>query len=246
MVQQDYDRALEEFEIARKNLANHSDLYSMTAMVQMRQGEWYESLANYQKAAQLDPRSASKNLDVAIGYAYLGMYSEAEFFIDRSISLAPDMGHPNWHKLSICLLTGNKEKARDVIKKLPYPVEPADVLWTDRFFGVYSLGLWRFGLTDQSPAQLAQRVSETYTGSKKHAYYFSMAQLYDLMNQSDTSRAYYDSARVFIQWEMQEDEDNFHLHTDLGMAYAFLGMGDEAINEGERAMELMPTSSCHW
>ncbi len=73
-----------------------------------------------------------------------------------------------------------------------------------------------------------------------------MAQIYDLMNQPDSSRIYYDSARSFIEVKIQEGQDDFHLHTDLGLVYAFLGFGDEAVYECKRAMELMPASSCHW
>lgn len=246
LVEQDYDRALMEFEIARIDMANHSDLYSMIALVQKRQGEWDKSLANYVMAVTLDPRSAEKNRDVASGYIILEQYSEAEFFMDRSISLAPDNSFLYWAKLSLYLLGGNEKKARDVLKELPEPIEPADVLWSDFHFGVDNLGLWRFELTDQSPSRLAQRVSNTYSGSKRHAYYLSMAQIYDLMNQPDSSRVYYDSARTFIEAKIQEGQDDFHLHTDLGLVYAFLGLGDKAVYECERAMEMMPASSCYW
>lgn len=246
LVEQDYDRALMEFEIARKDMVNHSDLYSRIALVQMRQGEWDKSLANYLMAVKLDPRAAEKNFDVASSYIYLEQYSEAEFFMDRSISLAPDNSFLYWNKLTVSLFEGDEKKARDLLKELPKPIEPADVLWTDQYFGVDRLGLWRFELTDQSPTQLAQRVSNTYSGSKRQAYYLSMAQIYDLMNQPDSSRVYYDSARTFIEVKIQEGQDDFHLHTDLGLAYAFLGLGDEAVYECERAMEMMPASSCHW
>ncbi|MBU8934289.1 MAG: protein kinase [candidate division Zixibacteria bacterium] len=246
LVEQDYDRALAEFEIARMDMANHSDLYSMIALVQKRQGEWNKSLANNLKAVTLDPRSAEKNRDVATGYLILEQYSEAEFYMDRSISLAPDNSFLYWAKLSLYLLWGNEKKARDVLEQLPENIEPADVLWYDRYFGVDGLGLWRFELTDQSPSQLAKRVSSSYSGSKRHAYYLSMAQIYDLMNQPDSSRVYYDSARTFIEVKIQEGHDDFHLHTDLGLVYAFLGLGDKAVYECERAMEMMPASSCHW
>ena len=246
MVEQDYDLDLMEFEIARIDMANHSNLYSMIALVQKRQGEWDKSLANYLKAVTLDPLSAEKNRAVASGYMVLGHYSEAEFFMDRSISLAPDNSFLYLSQLSLYLFGGNEKKARDILKKLPKPIEPADVLWTDQHFGMDRLGLWRFDLTDQSPSRLAQRVSSTYSGSKRQAYYLSMAQIYDLMNQPDSSRVYYDSARTFIEVKIQEGQDDFHLHTDLGLVYAFLGLGDEAVNECERALEMMPASSCHW
>ena len=246
LVEQDYELALMELEIARKDMANHSDLYSMIALVQKRQGEWDKSLANYLKAVTLDPRSAEKNSKVASGYLILKQYSEAEFYLGRSISLAPDNSFLYWAMLNQYLLAGNEKKARDLLEDLPEPIEPADVLWSDQYFGVDGLGLWRFNLTDQNPTRLAQRVSKTYSGSKRHTFYLSMAQLYDLMNQPDSSRVYYDSARTFIETRIREGEDDFHMHTDLGLVYAFLGLGDKAVYECERAMEMMPASSCHW
>src|SRR5881227_1073694 len=62
----DYERALSEFEIARRDLPNETDAYSAIAAIQRRQGKWVESTANFEKAVSLDPKNA--NVLFNLGY----------------------------------------------------------------------------------------------------------------------------------------------------------------------------------
>src|SRR5437870_5039506 len=51
----DYERALAEFEIAKRGLPNEAQAYMAIGAIQRRQGRWVESTANLEKAAELDP-----------------------------------------------------------------------------------------------------------------------------------------------------------------------------------------------
>ena len=62
----DYERALAEFEIAKRGLPNESEAYFAIGAIQRRQGKWAESNANLEKAATLDP----KNTDVLINLCF--------------------------------------------------------------------------------------------------------------------------------------------------------------------------------
>jgi TolB-like protein len=55
---QDYDRALEQFAIARRSQPNNSALLSGIGWVQRRQGKFQQSIDNLRNACELDPRSA--------------------------------------------------------------------------------------------------------------------------------------------------------------------------------------------
>ncbi|HET7228041.1 MAG TPA: hypothetical protein VFJ55_05315, partial [Chthoniobacterales bacterium] len=55
----DYERALAEFDIARRDLPNESEVYLAIGSIQRRQGNWKESTANLEKAATLDPKNIS-------------------------------------------------------------------------------------------------------------------------------------------------------------------------------------------
>src|SRR5712692_4367871 len=55
----DYQRALAEFETARRGLPNEAQAYLAIGSIQRRQGKWDESNANLEKAAALDPKNIS-------------------------------------------------------------------------------------------------------------------------------------------------------------------------------------------
>ena len=55
----DYERALAEFEIARRGLPNDAQAYFAIGAIQRRQGKWAESTANLEKAATLDPKNTN-------------------------------------------------------------------------------------------------------------------------------------------------------------------------------------------
>ena len=104
-----------------------------------------------------------------------------------------------------------------------------------------------FELMDTEEPELIERLSQTATDSSHEAYFFGKAQLYDLMKQPDFSRIYYDSARVIIEEKIRTHPQNdYDLYAELGLAYAFLGEKDRAIEESTRAKELMSIEDCHW
>src|SRR6266545_4431511 len=55
----DYERALAEFEIAKRDLPNEAQAYMAIGAIQRRQGKWAQSTANLEKAAALDPKNSS-------------------------------------------------------------------------------------------------------------------------------------------------------------------------------------------
>src|SRR5205809_298806 len=73
----DYERALAEFDIARRGLPNESQAYLAIGSIQRRQGKWAESNANLEKAATRDP----KNTDVLINLCF-------SYMVQRDIETA--------------------------------------------------------------------------------------------------------------------------------------------------------------
>src|SRR5437773_1041533 len=67
----DYERALAEFELAKRDLPNEAQAYLAIGAIQRRQGKWTESTANLEKAAALDPKNASMLINLADNYMAL-------------------------------------------------------------------------------------------------------------------------------------------------------------------------------
>src|SRR6184192_1814873 len=73
----DYETALTEVGIARRSLPNDTSILDIIAHIARRQGHWKQSTSEFERAAELDPRSVWFPSRAAINYAWLRRFSEA-------------------------------------------------------------------------------------------------------------------------------------------------------------------------
>lgn len=144
------------------------------------------------------------------------------------------------------LWDGSIEKARQVIREAANHVDPVEVMSSTAAWLIRGVGFWRFGLIETDIERVLRQYPKTSTAAMREAYYFGMAELFKLMGQPDSSRAYYDSVRIFIENKLPSFQENYELHAMLGFACAHLGLKEKAIRAGERAVELLGFSDCHW
>src|SRR5436309_2061238 len=85
----DYERALAEFDIARRGLPNESQAYLAIGSIQRRQGKWMESTANLEKAAALDPKNVNVLINLIFSYMAQRDYETAEKTLDRVMAASP-------------------------------------------------------------------------------------------------------------------------------------------------------------
>src|SRR5438067_814492 len=85
----DYERALSEFEIARRGLPNESQAYLASGSIQRRQGKWTESTANWETAASLDPKNTTVLINLCFSYIALRNFETADKVLDRGITASP-------------------------------------------------------------------------------------------------------------------------------------------------------------
>jgi len=242
----DYEPALAEFAIAQKSQPNSSDLFAATGWVQRRQGRFVQALPNMKKAAELDPRSAVTAYEVASTYVPLRNPVEAGRFYDRAISLSPDWHDPyadkaRWLHLR---LEGSTERARAVLEEARSVglAEHPEIAYTwillEIWDGDYQQALDRLALVS------SEVLYESQWGHVLKARLY--AQTHGLMGNRQVERAYYDSTRSVLETEMQQHPDDPRYRSALGIAYAGLGRKDDAIREGELAVELLPMSKEAW
>jgi len=244
--QSDYDRALDEFAIAREGLPNDSDLLSFIGYVQRRQGRFQEALANIKRASELDPLSNNITLNLGETVMLMRNYPEALRYFDRTISLAPDVPDAYDMKARIYLLwEGNKEKTRMVLEQAArnirsFEEEPFLVLrsvWLNAFDGKYQEAL----------AQLSSCKVEAFSSQ---LVFIPKAQVYGeingLMGNKEVERDHYESAASILQTRVQQEPNDARFHSALGIAYAGLGRKQDAIRQGRLAVEMLPVSKEAW
>jgi serine/threonine-protein kinase len=62
------------------------------------------------------------------------------------------------------------------------------------------------------------------------------------MNRAEAARAQFDSARTILEAMTRERPDDAFFSSELAVAYAGLGLADEAVRTGRRAVEMLPPS----
>jgi tetratricopeptide (TPR) repeat protein len=240
--QSDWDRALEEFAIARKSQPNNSDLLSYIGFVQRRQGKFEEALANIKRASDLDP--LSNNLAEHLGETFELMrnYPEALRYFNRAISLAPDVPGAYYSKSGLYLLwEGNKEKARMVLEQAAQNIgsfgeQPFLVLMSVQLN--MSDGKYQEALAQLSSSRVEAFSSQSVFIPKAQIY----AQINGLMGNKDVEQAQYESAASILETSIQQEPNDARFHSALGIAYAGLGRKQDAIREGSLAVKMLPVN----
>ncbi|MBL7187067.1 MAG: protein kinase [Phycisphaerae bacterium] len=234
----DYDRALEQFAIARKSQPNNSEVLEFVGYVQRRQGKFEEALGNIKRAFELDPLASRLAYQIALTFKLLRKYPEAKRYYDRAISLSPDWHIPYARKANLYLLAeGKTEKARAVLQeglentKSTENFEIVDWLVDiDAFDGNYQEALDRLSLKSKDI---------------DNQYYFipnalRYARIYRYMGNNQKAKEYYEQARDILKSKIDEDPNDARFHSALGIAYAGLGCKEDAIREGLLAEEMLP------
>lgn len=240
----DYDRALEQLEIARSGLPGDAGIISTIGYVLRRQGRFEVGREHISRAVELDPRSNTLLVNLAETYMLLRDYSESLRVHDRAIALAPDEADPRISKAKVLLQgLGRADEARQILARIP----------RDRAAGELPLTYYAalVELFDRDYERALELVSVATDESFDTQFYVVpraqlLAQIYALMGRSDLARAHYDSARAVVERRLGGDPEDSRLHSALGIALAGLDRKEEAIRAGERATELLPLEREAW
>jgi serine/threonine-protein kinase len=85
----DYDGALAELEVAQQTLPNDARIFRMMGYIQRRQGRWEESTRNLEHALDLDPRHVETLQQIALSYGVLKRYADEKSVLDRALAIEP-------------------------------------------------------------------------------------------------------------------------------------------------------------
>jgi len=230
-----YDRALEAFEVAEKKLPNNSEVLARVAAIWRRQGKFEAAAERLKKAFELDPQGADLAWQIGVTLSALGMYADAEVYLDRSISLLPDQGMAYIEKAWMYIAwLGETKKSRSELERVPTQYHPwADLTWLDIYERNYQSALDRL---EHAPVSTSEEVLSVTPVAELRGL------VYGFMNDPVRSRVSFDSARVFLESEIRKRPDDYRLHSSLGIVYAGLGRPEAAVREAELAVEQLPIS----
>jgi TolB-like protein/Tfp pilus assembly protein PilF len=236
----DYEHALAEFEIAKRDLPNEAQAYMAIGALQRRQGKWAESTGNLEKSASLDPKNLTVLFNLAFSYMAQRKFEAADKLLDRAIVAAPKSFTSRGLKAYLAVLwKGDIGLAESELSSLPPEADPDGRLASAR--------VWLFSLQrkfSDALRVLQQFHGETLANPNNPACpkAFLEGILYLNLGDQVKARAAFERARVVSEQSLRESPDDAARHAQHGAVLACLDQKQEAINEGKRAVELLPES----
>jgi TolB-like protein len=236
----DHERALVEFEIAKRGLPNEAAAYMAIGLIQRRQGKWTESTTNLEKAAALDPKNPNILINLASTYLALRKFEAADETADRIIGVAPQSVMGSGLKAYVAVAwKGDLSVAEKHFNSVPAEFDPDQRMTWGR--------VWLLIMERKFPEALAilQRfrgeMMATYTSAPSpKAFLEGMIYLYS--GDKEKAQLAFEHARDLAEKLVPEALQDSARHGQLGLILAFLGRKEEAIAEGKRAVELLPES----
>jgi TolB-like protein/Flp pilus assembly protein TadD len=235
-----YERALAEFEIARRGLPNESQAYLAIGAIQRRQGKWAESTANLERAAELDPKNTNVLNNLIFSYMAQREYETADKVLDRVIAASPQSFQARALKAFIAIQwKGDLSAAEKVFSSTPPETDLDGVRTMARH--------WVLRLQRKFPEALQvvqQFRGETLfnTTTARCPKALLEGEIYRLQGDEAKARTAFEHACVVSDELLRAAPDDPVRHGQHGLILAALGQKQEAIAEGKRAVELLPES----
>jgi TolB-like protein/Flp pilus assembly protein TadD len=236
----DYERALAEFEIAKRGLPNESEAYFAIGAIQRRQGKWAESNANLEKAAMLDPKNTDVLINLCFSYMAQRDFETASKVLDRVVAASPQSFQTNILKAFMAAQWKGDLSAAEKVFSSIQPETDSD--------GLMTMGrAWLLMLHRKLPEalQVVQKFrGETLfnTTTAPCPKTLLEGEIYRLQGDEAKARTAFEHARVVSEQLLREAPDDPARHGQHGLILAALGQKQEAIAEGKRAVELVPES----
>jgi len=239
-IDQDYDRALAEFDIASRLSPNNSEVGVLIASIKRRQGRWQESLESFQKIGRLDPQNPNIVRNLVFTNTALRRWKNAAEWAEKMRAMAPaslvaktQSGYIDfWWK-------GDTHLLKSILDQLPSGVDPDGVLTSCR---------WDLAMIERDYAA-AKRALDTsplneisYTNSGSTPKTFLEGCVYLGQGDNENAQKAFEKARPSFEALVKEAPLSADRHANLGWLYAFMGRREDAIREGQRAVELKPES----
>jgi tetratricopeptide (TPR) repeat protein len=236
-----YEEALAELTIARRTLPNDPRVFELTGYITRRQGKQEEALHNLRRAIELDPRNLLAVHQLSFSYRNLRRYKEAGAVLDRALSIEPEDILTKLVRAWVPLdWKGDTRPLHQMLDDLRTQHPEAIKVNADNWF------LCAIAERDAAAAERALVLLEQDTFGDdvvQFGRHFGEGLLARMTNDEAQAHAEFSAARLEQEKVVQADPKYGPALCVLGLIDAGLGRKEESLQEGRRAMELLPLAS---
>jgi TolB-like protein/Tfp pilus assembly protein PilF len=235
----DYAGALAELESARRTLPNHPRIFEVTGYILRRRGQQEEGLRNLERAIDLDPRNFLTLQQLALSYQFLGRFAEVIATYDRALTIVPDNVETRANRAQVEVYwKGDTRPLHQTIDSIlgqgPGAIAPAADTW---FF----CALAEHDAAAAERALVALGDNPCWNdGAVILSHSFGEGLLARMIKDEARARAAFEAARAQQEKTVQGQPEYGPTLCVLGLIDAALGRKEAALEEGRRAIELVP------
>jgi TolB-like protein/class 3 adenylate cyclase/Tfp pilus assembly protein PilF len=235
----DYERASSELAIARRTLPNDAEVFLYTGLIDRREGHWNEATRNMERALELDPRNLFTLQQLALTYQTQRRYTDAARIYDSALRIVP--GDPYTRVLRALVELDWRGDIKPFQTTLGTVVaeNPSAAPDVDTPF---------YALCERTAAAAARALMNYPRDGATTEYGVNCPRAYwegvvaGWQGNSAKEQAAFTSARSEVEKLLAKQPDFAAAISLLGVIDAGLGRKEQALQEGRRACELLPTS----
>jgi len=236
----DYDHARQEVTLAEQALPNNADAFVISAYIDRRQGRWEESTRNFEQASKLDPRNVVILQQLSLNYENLRRYSEMTAVLDRALMLAPNDVALRMQRAGVALNWRADPKPQHaaiqtILAENTNVAAPVADQW-------FQLALHERDSAAAERALAAMSPGGCQDGSIPFPNSWCEGLAARLRGDESAARVAFTNARKELEKTVRDQADYAEGLCVLGVIDAALGNRENAIREGQRAVQLMPVS----
>ena len=235
----DYEGALAELEIAAKTLPNDARVFELKGYIQRRQGKQEEAVRSLESAIDLDPRNSATLQQIALSYRHLRRFAEEKSILDRALAIDPNDLVNNLERAALEFYwkadTRPLHQMLDSVRAAnPAATEDIAEYWllcalAERDAAAATNAVIAAG---ENPAQTDEAVSFSPS--------FMKGVIARMTKDDAEAGTAFAAARAEQEKLPQTPQSYGPALCVLGLIDAALGRKEEALREGQRAVELLP------
>jgi tetratricopeptide (TPR) repeat protein len=237
---QDYQKARDYIAIAERALPNSADALALASYLDRRQGHWEESTKALEKAASLDPRDSEILFQLQGTYWYLRQYRACEKIFDRLIKLDPEKPGLKALKASVTFEKNADLTAyRAALDALPSWMRDNEVIFPLLVDALILSRDWmkagelvRSNSNEELPYVLGAMVPRA----------FLEIQIAKYQGKNPEMNPQFVAARNQFLQKVEAHPEDPKLVSALGVVDSYLGRKQEALEEANRAVKMLPVS----
>jgi serine/threonine protein kinase/tetratricopeptide (TPR) repeat protein len=237
----DYDGALAELELARETVPNDWRVFFWTGLIERRQGRWEESIRNSERAISLDPRNFFALEQTAQSYQALRRYAQEKSTHDRVLAFEPD---DVVTKVAHAVVELNSEADTRMLHQTIDSIRATNPAAIPNIADGWLLcALAERDTAAAKNALIAIGQNPTNLASVNNVRFnrpFFEGVIAQMTKDGEKARSSFEAARKEQQKIVQAEPNYAPAICVLALIDAGLGRKEEALREGQRAVEILP------